>query len=166
MPLGWPVKSRFEVRQDNGVKSMRQPVSIVCLLVTVTTVALSAVAFPVRTQAQTNSWVNAGSAAWEDSTNWSLAQAPASTHSILITNDNTKTVQINSVTSGSFSNTMTVTNLILSAPSGAMNTLALSASGTSTPLHVLNNLSIAAGGMLLMTNSALVVDRLAGGAFS
>ncbi|HXI84968.1 MAG TPA: hypothetical protein VNL17_12850 [Verrucomicrobiae bacterium] len=128
--------------------------------------ALSAVAFPVRAQAQTNSWVNAGSGAWEDSGNWSLAQAPASTHSILITNDNTKTVQINSVTSGSFSNTMTVTNLILSAPSGATNTLALSASGTNRPLHILDSLGITAGGALLMTNSSLLVDGVAGGAFS
>jgi T5SS/PEP-CTERM-associated repeat protein len=144
---------------------MRRP-SVIRLLVTGATVALSVAAFPASVQAQTNSWVNAGSGAWEDSTNWSLAQAPAITHSILITNDNTKTVQINSVTSGSFSNTMTVTNVIVSAPNGATNILALSDAGTNRPLHVLNNLSITAEGLLLMTNSSLLVDGFAGGAFS
>ena len=140
---------------------MRRPVWVVRLLIALATAALSAVTLPERTQAQTNSWINVNDGAWQDSGNWSLSQAPAITHSILITNDNVKTVQISSVTSGSFSNTMTVTDVTLSAPNGVTNILALSDAGTNKPLQVLNNLSITAGGLLLMTNSALL-----GGAFS
>ena len=143
---------------------MRRSVWVVRLLVTGATVALSVVAFPSSAQAQTNSWINAGDGAWQDSGNWSLAQAPAVTHSILITNDNSKMVQINSITSGSFSNTMMVTDLILSAPGGATNILALSDTGTTTPLHVINSFGITAGGMLMMSNTAILVDT--NGAFS
>jgi hypothetical protein len=147
-------------------KKMRQTVRIVRLLINAAIAALSTIAFPTGAPAQTNSWVTAGDGAWQDSTNWSLAQPPAITQSILITNDNTKIVQLDSTTSGNFSNTMTVTDLILSAPDGATNTLALSSTGTAKPLYVLTNLDISAGGMLLMTNAALRVGGISNGVFS
>jgi hypothetical protein len=115
---------------------------------------------------ETNSWINSGDGAWQDPTNWSLAQAPSVTHSIFITNDNSKTVQIDAITAADYSNTMAVTDVILSAPIGATNVLALSSTGTNSPLLIYNAFSIANGGSLLMTNSELVVGGLVSGLFS
>jgi hypothetical protein len=114
----------------------------------------------------TNSWISSGDGAWQDATNWSLVQSPTNVHSILITNDNTKTVTIDGTTSGSFSNTMTVSDVILSAPGGATNILDLSNAGTNTALRVLHRFSITDGGLLRLTNSVLSVDSLVDGGFS
>ena len=114
----------------------------------------------------TNSWINSGDGFWQDAANWSLSQAPTNIHSILITNDSSKTVTIDATTSGSFSNTLTVSDVILSAPGGATNVLNLSNAGTNTPLHVLHTLSVADGAVLHVTNSALSVDGLVDGVFS
>jgi hypothetical protein len=143
---------------------MKRPVSIFHLLIITSIVSLSSVLFQTSAPAQTNSWINSGDGAWEDSASWSLVQAPSNTQSILITNDNSKTVLLSATTSGSFPGTMTVTDLFLSASNGATNILALSDAGNLTPLHVLDNLVIAAGGMLLMSNAAVLVDT--NGAFS
>jgi len=58
-----------------------------------------------------NSWSNSADGKWEEASSWLLVQAPDSTQTILITNDSSKTVLIDATTSGSFSNTMTVSNL-------------------------------------------------------
>jgi hypothetical protein len=136
---------------------MKRPVSIFHLLFTISIVALTFVLFPTSGQAQTNSWNNTGDGTWENSANWSLGEAPTNTQSILITNNNTKMVLINSTTSGSFSNTMIISDLTLFAAEGATNILALSDTGAS-PLLVLNDFRVSAGGMLLMTNAAVLVD--------
>lgn len=135
-------------------------------LIHISAAVLLAMLFPSTVPAQDNSWTNTASGKWEDSANWSLGIQPTNSQSLFLTNDLTKTVTIDATTSGSYPETMTVTNVILFAPSGVTNTLVLSDAGTTTPLHVLENLSVTAGGMLLMSNSALVVDGLSGGGFS
>ncbi len=107
-------------------------------------------------------YTNTASGKWEDPSNWSLG-APAATNSIYITNPAPTTpitVTLDATTSSSFTNTMTVANLTISAPAGAYtNTLFLNNAGTSTPLHVISNLNVRPGGALTISNSALKVDN-------
>jgi hypothetical protein len=114
--------------------------------------------------AQTNSWTNSASGYWQDATKWSLGVSPDSTQSLLITNASGKTVLIDSSTSSGYSNTMSVSDVILAGQTGATNTLLISNIGSNPPVHILNSLIVNPGGALLTTNSALVVDNGAGGA--
>jgi hypothetical protein len=113
---------------------------------------------PSVSRAQTNSWIQSGDGAWQNPANWSLSQAPTNTQSLVITNDISKTITIDATTSGSFSNTLTVTDVILSTPSGATNILDLSNAGTTTPLSVLNNFIVSSGGLLRLTGSGLLMQ--------
>lgn len=107
----------------------------------------------------TNSWQPGFSSKWETPFNWSLGVAPTNTHAlILITNAATKTVIIDATTTNK--PTMTISNLTLSAPSGATNTLFLDNAGTATPLRILNAFTITSGGSVLLTNSALRVGSV------
>lgn len=125
-------------------------------------------------QAQTNMYISTDDGFWDEARHWSLASAPSVSQSgILITNDTSKTVTIDSITSSLFSNTLTISNLIVSSSFGATNTLYLNNAGTLTALHVLDGLAIGspfiAGfgphiGALVMTNSALLVEGISGGA--
>lgn len=105
---------------------------------------------------QTNSWINPGSSRWETGANWSLSVAPTNTHSVLITNANSKTIVIDDVTSASHAGTLTVSNLFLSAPLGAINTLSL-LNVTNTPLYIKSDLGLGSGGRLLISNSLVRV---------
>lgn len=84
---------------------------------------------------------------------------------MLISNANTKIVTIDSTTSGSFSNTMTISNLVLSAPGASVNTLRLLNAGTAKPLRVLDSFAIGSGGAVVITGSTLQVDGMLGGSF-
>jgi hypothetical protein len=111
---------------------------------------------------QANSWTNTAGGKWELSNNWSLVVAPTNTQTAFITNALSKTVTIDSITSGSFSNTMTVSNLTVSGifPSTS-NRLSLENSGTTTPLRILNGCTISTGGTLLVgTNSIAQVANV------
>jgi hypothetical protein len=111
----------------------------------------------------TNRWTNSISGKWEVGPNWSLGVPPYSGHSlVLITNAGTKTINNDVTTAGSFPSTLTLTNLVLSAPGAATNTLLLAHGGINTPLRVLNNLSIQKGGELVINNAALSVEALSG----
>ncbi len=112
---------------------------------------------PSASQAQTNSWIQS-SGAWQNPANWSLSQAPTNTQSLVIGNGGNNIITIDSTTSGSFSNTLTVSDVILSAPADFVNTLDLSNAGTSTPLNVLNNCIIGSGGLLRLTGSGLRME--------
>jgi T5SS/PEP-CTERM-associated repeat protein len=100
--------------------------------------------------AQVNSWISPNAGKWETPGNWSLGVAPTNSHSALITNAFSKTVTIDATTSGSFSNTMTVNNLTVSAPSGSANTLFFDNSGLATPFRVLSAVSISNNATLLL----------------
>jgi len=80
---------------------------------------------------------SAATGLWQTSSSWSLAVPPSTTSQtgIFITNAASKTVTINSSTP---SGNMTINDLTVTAPSGAINTLQLTTVGTVTPLCIVN----------------------------
>lgn len=105
--------------------------------------------FTLPALAASNIYTNTASGKWEVATNWSLG-APGATDSSYITNPAPTTpitVTIDATTSSSFTNTLTVANLTISAPVNfPTNTLFLDSAGLSTPLHVISNLTVLPGG--------------------
>lgn len=124
--------------------------------------ALAGSFFYLPALAAPNIYTNTAPGKWEVSSNWSLG-APGATDSSYITNfalSTPITVTIDATTSSGFLNTMTVANLTVGSLAGSYtNTLLLDGAGTSTPLHVISNLSILPGGALTIFNSALTVDN-------
>ena len=115
---------------------------------------------------QANSWINTNFGKWETNSNWSLGVAPTNTQSgIFITNAFSKTVTIDSITSGSFPGTMTISNLTLSAPASpvSFNTLFLNNSGIGTPLRILNNFTISSNATLLVYSNSTVLANVTPG---
>jgi len=106
-------------------------------------------------RAQTNSWISPTRGYWDDYSKWLLNVAPSNSQSAYITNDVSKTVTIDSFTSGVYPGTMTVSNLFLSAPVGVTNALDLSDAGTNVPLRILDTFGISSGGLLSLANAAL-----------
>jgi len=127
-----------------------------CNLVGGGAVALALLA-PLRLAAADNLYTNLLSGKWETPSNWSLG-APSTNDSIYITNAGTKTVTIDSTTSGSYPGSLTVTNLELGAATGATNTLWLNSAGFATPLHSLSLFQCDSSSLVLVDNSALQVD--------
>ncbi|HVM61053.1 MAG TPA: thrombospondin type 3 repeat-containing protein [Verrucomicrobiae bacterium] len=109
---------------------------------------------------QTNSWISPTRGYWDDYTKWSLGAAPSTNGQtlILINNDVTKTVTLDSYTAENFPGTMIVSDLVVSAPGFATNTLELVDAGVGTPLQILEMLSVTNGGALYMANSAIVMQ--------
>src|SRR5580658_8888221 len=97
-------------------------------------------------QAQTNSWANPSRGFWDDAESWSLGVRPTNSQSVFITNAPSKTVTIDSYTSGTYPESMMISNLTVSAPGGGTNTLFLNNAGLTTPLSVLNTLDVATNG--------------------
>jgi hypothetical protein len=111
---------------------------------------------PVTVALGPNSWTNNESGKWEEGANWSLNVPPFVGHSLVaITNAGTKTVRNDATTAAGFPTTLTVSNLLISAPSGETNTLLLAHGATSTPLHILRNLTVDSGGALMIRDAAL-----------
>jgi hypothetical protein len=103
-----------------------------------------------------NSWTNNGSGKWESGANWSLNVPPFLSHTVIsITNAGTKTVNNDAATATGFPTTLTISNLVISAPAGATNTLRMAHGGTSTPLRILTSLNINSGGALAINDAAL-----------
>src|SRR5262249_9892419 len=103
---------------------------------------------------------------WENGVNWSLNVPPFSGHSLtLITNAATKTVTTDAATARGFPSTLTISNLVISAPGGATNTLLL-AHGGSTPLHIFTSLAVNSGGSLVIQDAALRLDGVLGNPLS
>src|SRR4051812_17440894 len=87
----------------------------------------------LQATAQTNAWTSSTSGNWED-LSWSLGVRPGAGQTILITNGNSKTVQLTHSTAVNFPGSMTVEGIMLDAPSDATNTLFLNNVGMATPL--------------------------------
>lgn len=125
-------------------------------------ITLAVSLFSLPAPAAPNTYTNASSGKWEVPTNWSLG-APGATDSSYITNFSLTTpitVTIDGTTSSSFPSTMSVADLTIGSPAGSYtNTLLLDGAGTSTPLHVISNLTVLPGGALTIFNSALKVDN-------
>jgi hypothetical protein len=108
---------------------------------------------------RTNSWTNSVGGKWEVGPNWSLNVPPYSGHAfVMITNAASKTVTNDATTASGFPSTLTITNLLIRAPTGATNTLLVSHGGTNTPLRVLKSLTLGSGGALAINNAALRVE--------
>jgi hypothetical protein len=123
--------------------------------------------------AQTNSCISSTDGFWDESRLWSLNKPPSIHQSaILITNDASETVTIDSTTATHFKSTLTISNLVISPPSGSTDALYLDNTGT-IALHILNGLSVgvnlsvsaSGGGELISSNSTLIVDGVTGGQF-
>src|SRR5437016_6423028 len=118
----------------------------------------------VNAEAQTsNSWTLGTSGKWEINGNWSAGAPTNSNAANLITNAANKTVTIDATTAGT--TTMTISNLLISAPLNSTNTLSLSNAGLATPLDILNGFTLATNGALSVANSILRVDGVSGGEF-
>jgi hypothetical protein len=108
---------------------------------------------------QNNRWTSSAAGKWETSANWSSG-TPASNQSVFVTNAVTKTVTIDATTSGSFPGSLTVQALYLTAPSGTINTLALTNAGAATPLLVLDTLFVGTNAALTVKGSSLAAGSL------
>jgi T5SS/PEP-CTERM-associated repeat protein len=129
-------------------------------------VACLGVLLSTTVHAQINYWNDSGSYDWSIAGAWSLGIRPANTHWVFITNATTKTVAIDTTTSGSFPASLTVSNLSLWGPDETINTLYLNNSGLAVPLTVSNDFTIGAGGVLWITNGAVSVLSSDSGVFS
>ena len=123
----------------------------------------------------TNSWTGLITGErWDSGSLWSLAVTP-STNQALVTITNgfgalspiIKTVQVDNVTISNAPTSMTISNLLISAPltnSGSLvvqghNTLSLTNLGP-TPLVILDTLTLSTGGAISISNSNLRVNGL------
>lgn len=132
-----------------------------------TITAIVGLVFAVTTTAHaaTNSWTYTGANVntyhWDVFSSWSLNAAPTiNDNQDFITNAVTKAVAINASDAAGEQSELTISNLTVSGVGGVTNTLALTNMnvGALVPLHVLNGLTIGAGGVLFVTNSMLQVD--------
>ncbi|SPE60960.1 exported hypothetical protein [Verrucomicrobia bacterium] len=109
-----------------------------------------------------NDWTNPVSARWESSS-WSLGILPASNQTVSITNAGYKAVDIDSATFLGYPDSLTVSNLTVSAPTNGLSTLLLNYAGTAAPLKVLNGCTIGTNGTLDNFESSFEVDGADGG---
>ncbi|HTS18397.1 MAG TPA: hypothetical protein VMP11_12550 [Verrucomicrobiae bacterium] len=120
---------------------------------------------PSPDQAMGNSWINAVGAKWEIAANWNFsAGAPSAAPSNcdpadLITNAGNKTITLDAVTAAYKTNlsVLSINNLLLSAPSGSVNSLALSG-GFTNVLRIASGLSIFSGGSLTVAGGSITVN--------
>ncbi|MBI5394589.1 MAG: PEP-CTERM sorting domain-containing protein [Verrucomicrobia bacterium] len=125
-------------------------------------IAAASLAAAFSAEAQTNSWIFTGDDFWDIASRWSLGVRPANTHLVFITNATTKTVTIDSITSGTFPASLTISNLTLTAPGSDVNTLFLDNPGTVVPLTISDALTISAGGVLRILNGSVAVQGSGG----
>ena len=107
----------------------------------------------------TNSWIAPFSGKWEAGTNWSAGVPSSSQPLVQITNSGTKTITFDSVSGNTFPDSATISNLLIGAPSGSLNTLLVSDSDPSNLLHVIAGLAVLPGGTVNVTNATLTVDN-------
>jgi hypothetical protein len=146
--------------------SMKVRVPVSAVLSTCAFVLLMTVVCPRSAQAQVESWSNPSGGFWDDFRNWSLGVHPTNSDTVFITNAPSKTVTIDSFTSGTYPDSMTISDLTVLASGNVTNTLSLSDAGTNTPLQIHDTLMILSGGALLMADSSLLVGDVAGANFA
>src|SRR5215475_5592065 len=100
-------------------------------------------------------WLSANSGSWENTNNWSSHVLPDDTSTVMITNNLTKTVTIDSAVAAV---NLTIAGLNVYAPTGSTNTLVVNNGDTNNPLFLFNTLRVDTGGVVEVTNSALAVD--------
>jgi hypothetical protein len=105
-----------------------------------------------------NNWINPASARWDSTSSWSLANLPGANQVVSITNGGYKAVNIDSLTAANYPSAMSVSNLAISAPTGALSTLLLNYPGLSVPLHILGGCEVNTNGTLQNLFGHLQVD--------
>lgn len=108
----------------------------------------------VRWPQAVNSWLTTGSGKWENGSFWSRGSAPMPHHMVYITNATSKAITIDAATTNA--PTMLITNLIVSAPAGTTNILALAGSGRATSLRT-SGFTLDGNGIIQLSNAALRV---------
>jgi hypothetical protein len=125
--------------------------------------ALSVLALALDAHCQLiNDWTNPASAKWESSS-WSLGILPASNQTVNITNAGYKAVAIDNATFSGYPDSLTVSNLTISAPANGLSTLLLNYAETATPLKILSGCTIGTNGALDNYQSSFEVDGTNGG---
>src|SRR5678815_1700744 len=87
--------------------------------------------------AQTNSWISPSSGNWQDPY-WSIGMLPGTNQYIFLTNDGSKTLRIGRETAESYSETLRVGPITISAQGNFINTLLLDSVGLERPLLASN----------------------------
>src|ERR1043166_4448902 len=106
----------------------------------------------------TNNWIGTGDSFWSAPADWS-AGLPSITNALVsIANANTKLIQMGVGTTAS---TLTISNLLLSAPAGSTNTLVVNINNP--PFRILNGLTINNGGSMTIVNATNLVEGISGG---
>jgi T5SS/PEP-CTERM-associated repeat protein len=108
----------------------------------------------------TNTWTAATSGSWQSAIDWSAGMPSIADAIVSITNGTSKIVLIDATTTN-VPVSMTVSNLLVSAPAGTSNEVQLINSGTNVPLQVIGSLTIGHGGALTVSNGALTVEHSA-----
>ena len=109
-------------------------------------------------RAQTNVWTSPGDGFWDNGRSWSLRTPPSSGQSIFFTNDLSKTILLDAVSVGVAPGSTSISNLVISAPTGSTNTLRVQNPGPGTVLRVGSDLVVGAGGQILLSNAQVSLD--------
>jgi len=117
-----------------------------------------------QASAQINAWTSTVSGNWEDPS-WSLGILPGPGQTVLITNSGYKAVGISHVTVENFQNSLTVSNLQVSAPENAVSVLLLNYAATLRPLRVNGRCEVLTNGLVLNLYSGFEVDGVGSEAF-
>jgi len=96
--------------------------------------------------AQINSWLSPFGGNWHDA-HWSAGVLPGMNQTILITNENSKTVRIGADTALSYPETLRMESLTVSAPGNSTNTLLVDAALTNRPFSS-TGVNIGLGGVM------------------
>lgn len=105
-----------------------------------------------------NIWTNSVNGKWEDGLSWSIGYPTVEDEIDYITNDVTKAVVIDGNTVSGRPDSMTINNLVISAPENVINGLVLYNPGLGKPLRIKQQLAIDTGGTVAITNGNLEVD--------
>jgi T5SS/PEP-CTERM-associated repeat protein len=100
-------------------------------------------------------WLSSTSGSWGNTNDWSSHTLPDDTSTVMVTNNLSKTVTIDSAVAAL---NLTIASLNVYAPTGSINTLLLNNGDTNNPLFMFNSLRVDPGGVVEVTNSALAVD--------
>jgi T5SS/PEP-CTERM-associated repeat protein len=100
-------------------------------------------------------WLSSTSGSWGNTNDWSSHTLPDDTSTVMVTNDLTKTVTIDSSVGAV---NLTIAGLNVYAATGSVNALVVNNGDTNNPLFVFNSVRVDPGGLIEVTNSALAVD--------
>jgi hypothetical protein len=102
----------------------------------------------------TNEWTKPTSGYWEESY-WSLGRLPLQQDTVAFRNPNWKALAIGANTTANYPGSLSVSNLLIQAPTYSFNQLLLNWAGLAVPLAVRSNLIIGVNGSLASHHSSL-----------